>query len=94
LATESIPSCAYGFELAFDIVDMLSGEPDDEFHQIVHDVPTSVLKKMLLEAVKTIRDYALPTGDRASEAALHEEINLMLNELHARRSREGSAIAA
>lgn len=81
---ESISSCAYGIELTFDVLAGLVEEPDEEFEQIVRDVPTSILKKMLTEAVQTVRDYAIPVGDKVSEAALHVEINFMLGELKLR----------
>lgn len=71
-------------EVEFDLFALLDGEDDEEFEQVVRDVPTAVLKKMLTEAVRTIRDYALPMGDVTSEAALHREIDLMLLELKSR----------
>jgi hypothetical protein len=84
LAAESIPSCAYKTEPTFDIFNTLTGGADDDFDQAVHGLPTDTLKEMLTEAVQTLRNYAIPGGDRFSEAALHAEINLMLDELRTR----------
>lgn len=57
---------------------------DETFEEIVHGTSSDALKKMLIEAVRAVRNYALPVHDKVAEAAIHDEINFVLDELVAR----------
>lgn len=80
------PSCTCEFERLFeafiDDIAEAAGESFESYEDIV--LSDDELKETLAEAVQAVRDYALPTGDRVSEDAIHSEIDSILDELRSR----------
>lgn len=52
-----------------------------EIEEIIGATDSADLKAALRAASRLSRDHARPVGDRASEEALHHEMNAMLDEL-------------
>lgn len=83
MAPKYYPSCTCEFERLFEgllrEIDEASGKVIDEI--VLSDAE---LREALIDAVQAVRDYALPTGDKVSEDAIHSEIDSILDELRSR----------